>query len=187
MIIFAGDYSNFSSENNMFRLTLIAMALLSGLFSFAKKDNEKVMIPEEQFALATVPSDDRPAVIVANTSLRKFKHKKLYGWTCSLVIKYKETAEKGMPTAEESEFVYNYIEELDKNIKGDPDNPNALFLARVTWNGTCEVIWQVKDPEAVHKYLGGIITGKTYPRELDYRIEHDPKWKGVAIYNKIKP
>ena len=31
----------------MFRLTLIAMALLSGLFSFAKKDNEKVMIPEE--------------------------------------------------------------------------------------------------------------------------------------------
>jgi superfamily II DNA or RNA helicase len=187
LIIFAGDYSNFSSENNMFRLTLIAMALLSGLFSFAKKDNEKVMIPEEQFALATVPSDDRPAVIVANTSLRKFKHKKLYGWTCSLVIKYKETAEKGMPTAEESEFVYNYIEELDKNIKGDPDNPNALFLARVTWNGTCEVIWQVKDPETVHKYLGGIITGKTYPRELDYRIEHDPKWKGVAIYNKIKP
>ena len=92
-----------------------------------------------------------------------------------------------MPTAEESEFVYNYIEELDKNIKGDPGNPNALFLARVTWNGTCEVIWQVKDPEAVHKYLGGIITGKTYPRELDYRIEHDPKWKGVAIYNKIKP
>ena len=87
-----------------------------------------------------------------------------------------------MPTTEESDFVYNYIEELDKKIKGDAKQPNALYLARITWNGTCEVIWQVKDPKAVHEYLGGIITNKTYPRELDYQIEYDGKWKNVVTY-----
>ena len=171
----------------MVRFTLIAMGLLSSLLSFAGTGGKGVKIPEEQFAVVESSSGDKPAIIVVNTSLRKFKHKKLYGWTCSLVISYKETAMNGMPTTEESTFVYNYIEELDKKIKGDTSQPNALCLARITWNGTCEVIWQVKDPKVVHEYLGGIITSKTYPRELDYRIEYDAKWKNVAMYNKIKP
>ena len=103
----------------MVRFTLIAMGLLSSLLSFAGTGGKGVKIPEEQFAVVESSSGDKPAIIVVNTSLRKFKHKKLYGWTCSLVISYKETAMNGMPTTEESTFVYNYIEELDKKIKGD--------------------------------------------------------------------
>lgn len=171
----------------MNKLILIAMGLLTSLFSFADKGEKGVKIPEEQFAVVESSADDKPAIIVVNTSLRKFKHKKLYGWTCSLVIEYKDTAMNGMPTTDESIFVYDYIEKLDKTIKGDSSNPNAVFLARITWNGTCEVIWQVKDPKKVHEYLGGIINSKTYPRELDYRIEFDKKWKKVSVYNKIKP
>lgn len=163
------------------------MGLLTSLFSFAENGEKGVKIPEEKFAVVESSADDKPAIIVVNTSLRKFKHKELYGWTCSLVIKYKDTAMNGMPTTDESNFVYDYIEKLDKTIKGDSTQPNAVFLARITWNGTCEVIWQVKDPKIVHEYLGGIINSKTYPRELDYRIELDKKWEKVSVYNKIKP
>lgn len=171
----------------MNKLLLIVMGLLTSLFSFAENGEKEVRIPEEKFVVVESSADGKPAIIVVNTSLRKFKHKKLYGWTCSLLIKYKDTAMNGMPTTDESNFVYNYIEELDKTIKGDSTQPNAVYLARITWDGTCEVIWQVKDPQIVHEYLGGIINNKTYPRELDYRIEYDKKWEKVSIYNKIKP
>ena len=171
----------------MNKLLLIVMGIFTSLISFAQTNDKEVKIPEEKFVVVESSAEDKPAIIVVNTSLRKFKHKKLYGWTCSLVIKYKETAMNGMPTTEESDFVYNYIEELYKTIKGDSLQPNALYLARITWNGTCEVIWQVKDPKVVHEYLGGIINAKTYPRELDYRIEFDEKWEKVSVYNNIKP
>ena len=148
----------------MKKLILIVMGLLTSIFSFAEKGQKGVKIPEEKFSVVESVANEKPAIIVVNTSLAKFKHKKLYGWTCSLVIQYKDTAMNGMPTTEESEFVYK---------------------ARITWNGTCEVIWQVKDPKKVHEYLGGIIINKTYPREMDYRIEYDKKWEKVSIYNKI--
>lgn len=174
-------------RNKMNKLLLIVMGIFTSFISFAQTIGKEVKIPEEKFAVVESTVDDKPAIIVVNTSLRKFKHKKQYGWTCSLVISYKETALNGMPTTEESDFVYNYIEELDKTIKGDSLQPNALYLARITWNGTCEVIWQVKDPKVVHEYLGVIINAKTYPRELDYRIEFDEKWEKVSVYNNIKP
>ena len=174
-------------RNKMNKLILIVMGIFTSLISFAQTNDKEVKIPEEKFVVVESTADDKPAIIVVNTSLRKFKHKKLYGWTCSLVIKFKETAMNGMPTTDESNFVYDYIEGLDKIIKGDATQPNALYLARITWNGTCEVIWQVKDPKVVHEYLGSIINTETYPRELDYRIEFDEKWEKVSVYNNIKP
>ena len=165
----------------MNKLILIAMGLFTSIFSFAETSGKDIKIPEEKFVVVESSADGKPAIIVVNTSLRKFKHKELYGW------KFKDMAMNGMPTTDESNFVFDYIEELDKTIKGDSIQPNAVYLARITWNGTCEVIWQVKDPKVVHEYLGGIINNKTYPRELDYRIEYDKKWEKVSIYNKIKP
>lgn len=82
-------------------------------------------------------------------------------------------------------YVIDYVEKLDKDIKGRTGDPNALFLARIIWNGTCEVIWQIKDPEPVHQYLADIIKSNSYPRELDYRIENDKKWKKMSFYQKL--
>ena len=165
---------------------LVAIGMLVSIFSFAGNREKTVKIPEEKFTVVESSADGKPAVIVVNTSLKKFKHKKLYGWTCSLVIQYKDTVQNGMPTLDESNFVYEYLEELNTVIKGAATQPNALFLARITWNGNCGVIWQVKDPNIVHEYLGGIIKDKKYPRELDYRIERDEKWKKVAMYTDIQ-
>ena len=64
------------------------MGIFTSLISFAQTNDKEVKIPEEKFVVVESSADDKPAIIVVNTSLRKFKHKKLYGWTCSLVIKY---------------------------------------------------------------------------------------------------
>ena len=166
------------------------LSLIIGLFLSVGvcrgQNTANIKVSEDKYVVAESSADGLPAVIVANAGLRNFKHKKQYGWICSLVITYKNLAMNGMPTMEESDFVFDYIEKLDADIRGCADKPNALFVARITWNGTCEVIWQVSDPERVHEYLGGIIKNKTYPREMDYRIERDEKWKGVSMYTKIK-
>jgi hypothetical protein len=161
---------------------LLLMGLFSSLFAFGRNTTKKVLIPEGEFAVVTSSLEGKPAVIVVNTSLRKFKPKDIFGWSCSLIMNYKEFTESGMPTSEESEFVYQYLEGLSKQIIGDPVHPNALYLARVTWGGTCEVIWQVNDPKPVDGLLKGIIESGSYPREFDYRIEYDAKWNNVSWY-----
>lgn len=83
---------------------------------------------------------------------------------------------------DESDFVYSYFRKLDAAICGDKSNPNALFVARITYNGHLEILWQVKNPEIVHQYLGDIIVSKTYPREMDYVIEKDEVWKHADYY-----
>ena len=161
---------------------LLLMGLFSSLFAFGQNTTKKVLIPKEKFAVIAGSLDGKPAVVVVNTKLRKFKSKDVFGWSCSLVINYKDLAENGMPTSEESEFVYQYLEGLSKQIIGDPIHPNALYLARVTWGGTCEVIWQVNNPKLVDELLKGIIESKSYPRDFDYRIEYDAKWDSVSWY-----
>lgn len=163
---------------------LLLIGLLSSLLVGGQNKTKKIRIPEEEFAVVQCAFDETPAVIVVNTSLSKFKHKDVFAWSCSLVIRYKDLAENGMPTAEESDFVYQYLEELSTQIIGDPSHPNALYLARVTWNGTCEVIWQVYDPEPVNEFLKGIIESESYPREFDYKMEYDAKWDKVSWYLK---
>jgi hypothetical protein len=168
--------------DSIMKIVLLLMGLLSSLLACGQNNTKKVIIPEDKFAVVTSTDNGTPAVIVVNTSLRKFKPKDVFGWSCSLVIQYKDLAENGMPTSEESEFVYQYLEGLSKQIIGDPSHPNALYLARVTWNGTCEVIWQVNNPEPVNEFLKGIIENESYPREFDYKMEYDAKWDNVSWF-----
>ena len=166
-------------------LSFIIMGLFFNLFSFAQPKGKPIVIPEEKFSVFALSSEGKPVTVLLNSALKEFKHKKTYGWTCSLVISFKDMTEDGVPTNEEYNYVIDYVETLDKDIKGRTSDPNALLLARIIWNGTCEVIWQIKDPEPVHQYLGDIIRSNSYPRELDYRIEYDKKWKKISFYQKL--
>ena len=58
-----------------------------------------------------------------------------------------------------------------------PVRLKALFLARITWNKTRELIYRVYEPEPCHQYLTRMINKKTSPRAFDYRIDNDPEWK----------
>lgn len=147
-----------------------------------KKETRSILIPDEKCAVVSSTFDGLPAVIVVNTALRAFKDKDLFGWTCSLIMDYENLADNGMPTSEESKLVIDYLEGLSKQIIGDPVHPNALFLARVSNNGTCQILWQINDPKPVDELLNKIINDSTYPREFDYRIEYDETWKRVSWF-----
>jgi hypothetical protein len=53
----------------------------------------------------------------------------------------------------------------------------TLFLARITWNKTRELIWRVYDHEISNNFLREIITAKSSPRQFDCRIDPDNNWE----------
>ena len=140
----------------------------------------RVIIPEEEYSLVEFQQDDAPSVGVINTALRDFEPKVVFGWHLSLMLQLDDLIDKGMPSRAEREVVDRFGDSLDMTLKGkDASKPNALFLARITWNATRELIWRVFDPELANHYLQPIINEvpAVRPRPFDFRIDHDPDWE----------
>jgi hypothetical protein len=66
-----------------------------------------------------------------------------------------------MPTNVEVSVLDRFGDEFDENLKADG---NALFLARITWNGTRQFLYRVYDPEVANRYLTDLIEENASPR-----------------------
>lgn len=137
-----------------------------------------VNIPDEEPRIVEFIQDNSPGIAYINRSLINFEPKVVFSWHLSIMLEIEDTVENGMPSIKERELLDALGGLLDRNIKGDNvQKPNALFLARITWNKTRELIWRVSDPEPADKYLQQIISENSSPRSFDYRIDSDPEWK----------
>ena len=138
----------------------------------------RVIIPDEKPRIIDFVQDGFHGIAYINKSLIDFEPKEVFGWHLSIMFDLEETGDNGMPSIKERELLDEYGEKLDINIKGqDKEKPNALFLGRITWNKTRELIWRVHDPEAINNYLQKIIVDDSSPRSFDYRIDPDVDWK----------
>lgn len=138
----------------------------------------KVMIPDEDYQILNFTQKELPGVAVINSALKTFEPKEVFSWHLSIMIDLKDLIENGMPSRTEEAIVYEYGMLLDENIKGqDKKKPNALFLARITWNKTRELIWRVFDPEIANTFLQQIISKNSSPRPFDFRIDPDDNWE----------
>lgn len=138
----------------------------------------KVLIPDESYSVLNFKQDNFPGVAVVNNALREFEPKIVFAWHLSIMIDLDDLIDNGMPSKSEVEVIDNYGDYLDNEIKGpDKEKPNALFLARITWNKTRELIWRVYDPEISNSFLQEIITANSSPRQFDYRIDPDNNWE----------
>lgn len=145
----------------------------------------RVVIPGERYELVEFRQDSLPGIAVINESLRNFEPKLVFAWHLSLMLQLKSLAEDGMPSKREQQVVDAFGDSLDAAFKGaDRDKPNALFLARITWNATRELIYRVCDPEPPHEFLSRMIDQKSHPRIFDYRIDNDPDWTLAAWHLK---
>ncbi|TWT32247.1 hypothetical protein KOR34_40090 [Posidoniimonas corsicana] len=141
----------------------------------------RVSIPKENYQLVEFVQNDLPGIGVINESLCDFEPKAVFAWHLSLMVIFEDLIENGMPSEAEREIVDPFGDALDSVFKGgDLKKPNALFLARITWNRTRELIYRVYEPTPPHAYLSNMIAEKTQPRPFDYRIENDPEWELAA-------
>ncbi len=138
----------------------------------------RVIIPEEKYQILNFNQDDLPGVAVVNSNLADFEPKEVFAWHCSIMLECEDLIENGMPSKAEVKILDEFGDFLDDKIKGDDkEKPNGLFLARITWNETRELIWRVFDPELTNDFLTDIIEREDHLRKFDYRIEEDQEWK----------
>jgi hypothetical protein len=143
-----------------------------------KSKKFRVIIPDEHYQILNFKQDNLPGVAVVNKSLADFEPKEVFSWHCSIMLNCENLIDNGMPSKEEVKILDEFEDFLDDKIKGpNKDKPNALFLARITWNETRELIWRIFDPEITNLFLTELIENNKYPREFDYRIDDDVEWK----------
>ena len=136
-----------------------------------------VTIPEEQSCIVDFRQESLPGVANINSALREFEPKIVFAWHLSVMLQLKYLVENGMPSKAEQKVADNFGDMLDGAFKGAVEQPNALFLDRITWNATRELIYRVHEPEPISTYLTEMIEANTSPPSFDYRMEHDPEWK----------
>jgi hypothetical protein len=140
-------------------------------------DEYHVTIPKEQSCIVDFRQEGLPGVANVNSALREFEPKIVFAWHLSLMLQLEDLVKNGMPSKAEQKTIDDFGEMLDVAFKGDLEQPNALFLARITWNATRELIYRVYDPGPINGYLTQMIDANTSPRPFDYKMEHDPDWK----------
>lgn len=74
------------------------------------------------------------------------------------------------------------VNHLTKPLKVNEEHPNALFVARVTNKGTCQMIWMLHNPQTAIDYLDGVISEGNQIREFEYSIEGDPEWSCIEWF-----
>jgi hypothetical protein len=138
----------------------------------------RVVIPDEQGKVVRFDEAGMPGLAVINSALRAFEPKLVFAWHLSLTLRFSDLIANGMPSREERAVTEPFEDMLEARFKGDErEKPNAVFLARITWNGTRELVYRVYNPEPIDALLKQIISAKSHPRDFDYRLAHDPEWK----------
>ena len=111
-----------------------------------------IVLPKPDYTLFDAKREGLPEIIVVNGALINFPHKEIFPWYLRVMIDAKELIENGMPSAKESELLFEIGDEIEEVILGGRNQhggENALFLARATWNALRELRYQVHDPKIV--------------------------------------
>jgi len=138
----------------------------------------EVIIPGKKYQIVEFIQDDLPGVAAINVAVKTFEPKIVFSWHLSIMFDLNEIVKNGMPSKVEQSVIDQYDEFLDDKIKGiTKAKPNALFLARITWNKTRELIWRIYESELVNTFLQQVISEESSPRPFDYRMEQDNEWK----------
>lgn len=139
----------------------------------------RVVLPEPKYTVFDAQRDGLPEVVVVNESLFSFLEIEAFPWHLRVTLEARELGDNGMPTPEESVVIAGVGDEIEaKLLQGltGLGAPNALFLARSTWNAGRELEYQVHDPKVAHAALQGLLEGKEWAREWQYEMKNDPQW-----------
>ena len=140
----------------------------------------RIVIPEASWLVAKFRQEDLPGIAVINSALKEPAIRPVFRWHLSLMMHYKDLIQNGMPSQEERNLTEPFCDQAELEMSGDSTKPNALMLARITWNGTRELIWRVFDPKMANGLLQQYLKPNAHPRPIDYRMDDDPSWKLAA-------
>ena len=142
-----------------------------------------IVVPEPHYTLFNSTRDDLPEVIVVNDALLAFQHHEIFLWHLEVNIQAEDLADKGMPTPEESQLLFEIGDKIESAVEGR----NSLFLARSTWDGLRQLSFRVHDPELANDTLQSLLADKPHTRFWEYRMHHDPEWQEAGCIFRLFP
>ncbi len=136
----------------------------------------RVVIPDVVLRGLTFRQDGSMGCGVLNTALKAFEERDVFRWHLSLMIETDEADTSDAAARLDAEVAGGFGELLTELMLSDVDKPNALFLGRLSWRGTCELLYRVHDPEVANAALVMLTDSKDIAWTFDYRMDDDPCW-----------
>jgi Family of unknown function (DUF695) len=151
--------------------------------SFFRKSpaGERVAIPKESILILQGQSDGMPEMRFVNAALDDIAGSEALPYHLSIIIEMAETVPNGFPTPEETQVLKDFAKEVRANLEADE---NSALLASITWNGTRQLVYRVRDPEAARAYLDTLVNDPAPIRPCEIVMEDDPSWRLAEQYLK---
>jgi hypothetical protein len=144
----------------------------------------EVFIPDESHSVVRFRQDGHVSIALINRALANFGPGAVFRWHLSVLIQLQDLVDDRMPSVAERALLDSFGDRLDQDIRADHVQPNALFLARITWNATRELIYRVLDPDRANELLQHIIRTKSSPREFDFRMDDDSRLEARGLASR---
>jgi hypothetical protein len=143
----------------------------------------RIALPDPIYTIFNTSKARLPAVVVVNEALISFPHTDVFPWHLDVTIEASTLAENGMPSTEESAVLLEIGDRIEAAIVGQ----NALFLARVTWNGIRQILCRVHDPKVADTVLQRLLAERPTIREWRYDMKHDGEWALAGPFFQLFP
>ena len=148
-----------------------------------------IEIPKPSFTLFDSKRGGLPEVIVVNEALLSFAHREVFPWHLCVTLEAVDLVENSMPSPSESELLFRIGDEIESTVLSTRTShgaENALFVARSTWDGERELLFQVHDPDLAHAALQELLDSREWSREWSYSMEEDD-WKSSTEVFQLFP
>ncbi len=138
-------------------------------------DQEKIsiQIPKDDYSIIEFSQDEKPGMMTVNAPMKDFEHKTPFAWHLSVRSILGETIKDNMPSQPEQQVMVDFEKKIDKELRL---NGNAVYLATITQDGQCEMIWRVYNPEISNNYLLDLIEKEDHPRPFEFSLDYDMAW-----------
>ena len=133
----------------------------------------KIELPKDDYSYIEFSQDDKAGMMTVNAALKSFDNKHPFAWHLSVLVILGDTIKDNMPSQSEQQAMVDFEKKLDKDIRKDG---NALYLATITQDGHCEMIWRVYNPEVANDYLHELIESEEHSRPFEFTLEQDIPW-----------
>jgi uncharacterized protein DUF695 len=119
-----------------------------------------------------------PLFATIDTSLRDGKVRAGFPWFLSLSTPILHPTKDGLTTDGEASTLNDWEDSLEKQLSGEC---RFVYVGRVTWNGTRELLYYVDRPGSIVPKLEKLAQDGSR-RQFTVRYEHDEQWKQVSSY-----
>jgi hypothetical protein len=122
--------------------------------------------------------DGHPLVAIIDSSLRDKKARTGFPWFLSISTPLKDPTADGLPTNQEASDLNDWEDLLEKNYL---QGCRFVYVGRVTWNGTRQLLFYLDKPDCVEPKLK-MFAHDSPKRVFDFQCQRDERWEKVSSY-----